>query len=450
MKVNGVANQTAYEKISTNTKAGKGKNRAGFYESLAENMNGSAADTDKTEESGKGAEQISNLSVQSSFRYQSVSSVLTIHGNGQISASAAFVCAARHISYEESDYVASYVEQGFVVKAQVDVSAHTVYLEQKMEDGSVNGYEIGLAYLDADSDDPIMQTAAAAWEMARRALMGDAPFRPYEQKELVKSETDAETTDADKATEDSEKIPALTDMTMEEALLWFYDFIQDRIENGPPKYMIGNSEYSIAEWDKLIENVDEALDAIREAMREEIAKRMAEEGQKEDGQREQSETGVTATSPAYDEKSLLETRKAAKNGVPYYYLAKDDKIEYNGVTFICDTKRKAICLGDVSDMSKCLKIGLSGGGFLIVNRDNLGDLAKAIGMFSPEDVNLILRAIAQDAKIRQVQQQIDETASGETLVEEIEDDTEQDGVEELLLQALLADMTPEPGKEDVR
>lgn len=443
MKVNGVANQAAYEKISTNTKAEKGKNGTGFYESLAENMNGSVADTGKTEESGKGAEQISNLSVQSSFRYQSASSVLTVHGNGQISASAAFVCAAKHISYEESDYVASYVEQGFVVKAQVNVSAHTVYLEQKMEDGSVNGYEIGLAYLDADSDDPIIQTAAAAWEMARRALMGDAPFKPYDQEDVVKSEAGAETTDADKAAEDSERIPALTDMTVEEALLWFYDFIQNRIENGPPKYAIGNSEFSIEEWDKLIEDVDEALDAIREAMREEIAKRKAEAEQKD-----QNESGVTSTSPAYGENSLLETRKAAKNGVPYYYLAKDDKIEYNGVTFICDTKRKAICLGDVSDMSKCLKIGLSGGGFLIVNRDNLGDLAKAIGMFSPEDVNIILRAIAQDAKIRQVQQQIDETASGETLVKEIEDDEEQDGVEEFLLQALLMDMTPDLKKED--
>ena len=153
---------------------------------------------------------------------------------------------------------------------------------------------------------------------------------------------------------------------------------------------------------------------------------------------------------AYAEAATLPEFEVKLNGVTVDSEYREyPLIEYNGVTFICDTKRKAICLGDVSDMSKCLKIGLSGGGFLIVNRDNLGDLAKAIGMFSPEDVNLILRAIAQDAKVRQVQQQIDETASGETLVKEIEEDGEQDGVEEFLLQALLADMTPDLKNEDV-
>ena len=39
-------------------------------------------------------------------------------------------------------------------------------------------------------------------------------------------------------------------------------------------------------------------------------------------------------------------------------------------------------------------------------------MAKAIGMFSPEDVNLILRAIAQDNKAREMQMEIDETVNG--------------------------------------
>ena len=46
------------------------------------------------------------------------------------------------------------------------------------------------------------------------------------------------------------------------------------------------------------------------------------------------------------------------------------------------------------------------------NRDNIGDLAKAIGMFSPEDVNRIMRAIAQDAKLKQTQMQIEDESSG--------------------------------------
>ena len=65
---------------------------------------------------------------------------------------------------------------------------------------------------------------------------------------------------------------------------------------------------------------------------------------------------------------------------------------------MCDHETNSICLGDMSNPKDVLNIPLSGGGSLRVNRDNIDDLAKAIGMFSPEDVNLILRAIAQDAQ----------------------------------------------------
>ena len=118
------------------------------------------------------------------------------------------------------------------------------------------------------------------------------------------------------------------------------------------------------------------------------------------------------------------------NGVPYNYLAKDGIIDYNGVVFVCDEEHKAICLGDMSDKSKCLTIPLSGGGSLIVNRDNLDSLAKAIGMFSPEDVNLIMRAIAEDAKIQQMKQQIDDETSGLDLAEQTGGDGTEDETEE--------------------
>ncbi len=106
--------------------------------------------------------------------------------------------------------------------------------------------------------------------------------------------------------------------------------------------------------------------------------------------------------------SLLEDRIAAENGVPYYHLAKDGIIDYKGVIFVCDEEHKAICLGNVADKGNCLTIPLSEGGCLIVNRDNLGDLAKAISMFSPEDVNLIMRAIAQDAKVQQMKNELED------------------------------------------
>lgn len=100
-------------------------------------------------------------------------------------------------------------------------------------------------------------------------------------------------------------------------------------------------------------------------------------------------------------------RQAPK--VPYGYLAKNGVITYNGVTFVCDEKRNSICLGDMSNEKNVLNIPLSGGGQLKVNRDSLGALSKAIGMFSPEDVNLILRAIAQDTKVQSMQQELEDT-----------------------------------------
>lgn len=122
----------------------------------------------------------------------------------------------------------------------------------------------------------------------------------------------------------------------------------------------------------------------------------------------------------------LACEKAA-NGAPYSYLAKDGIIEYKGVMFVCDDEHRTLNLGDTSDPKKCLRIPLSRGGSLVVNRDNLGDLAKAIGMFSPEDVNLIMRAIAEDAKIQQMKNQIDDETSGIDLVDSTQETGAEDG-----------------------
>lgn len=98
--------------------------------------------------------------------------------------------------------------------------------------------------------------------------------------------------------------------------------------------------------------------------------------------------------------------------VPYGYLAKDGVINYNGVVFTCDEKTNSICLGDVTDKKQVINIPLSGGGHLKVNRENLGQLSKAIGMFSPEDVNLIMRAIHLDTKVQSVQREVDDLEAG--------------------------------------
>lgn len=115
---------------------------------------------------------------------------------------------------------------------------------------------------------------------------------------------------------------------------------------------------------------------------------------------------------------LGEDRKA-----PYYHLSKDGIIEYNGVTYVCDTVRNQLHLGDTSDKKNTLTIPLADGGSLLVNRDNIDDLAKSISMFSPEDINRIMRALAQDAKARQMQAEMDdeECAVGEEITEESQD-----------------------------
>lgn len=80
---------------------------------------------------------------------------------------------------------------------------------------------------------------------------------------------------------------------------------------------------------------------------------------------------------------------------PYGYLAKDGMIQYNGVTFLCDPDTNSICLGDMSDPKKVLNVNLPSGGHLKININNFGDISRAAGMFSPEDLNAIMRAISQ-------------------------------------------------------
>ncbi len=111
---------------------------------------------------------------------------------------------------------------------------------------------------------------------------------------------------------------------------------------------------------------------------------------------------------------------------PYYFLSEDGIIDYNGVIFVCDTEHNQLHLGDTSDSKNCLTIPLSKGGSLVVNRNNIDQLSKAISMFSPEDINLIMRALAVDAKARQTLEEIEdeECSVGEEISEGEENGTE--------------------------
>lgn len=108
---------------------------------------------------------------------------------------------------------------------------------------------------------------------------------------------------------------------------------------------------------------------------------------------------------------------------PYSSMADENGVvTYHGVAFQCDYENNRICLGNVTNLQDCITVSLEDGGCLVVNRNNIDQLSKAIGMFSPEDVNRIMRAIAQDAKIRQTQMQIEDETSGVEVLEQPEDE----------------------------
>ena len=71
-------------------------------------------------------------------------------------------------------------------------------------------------------------------------------------------------------------------------------------------------------------------------------------------------------------------------------------IDYNGIIFYCDTETDTLMLGDCSNVSKCIRISLTDGGFLMVNRDNLDQLFDALPFFSPEDMIKILQVLQQE------------------------------------------------------
>lgn len=107
--------------------------------------------------------------------------------------------------------------------------------------------------------------------------------------------------------------------------------------------------------------------------------------------------------------TMMSKTVESNEGAPYGYLADENgEINYNGVVYVCDFDNNTISLGDTTDKSKCINVPLSDGGCLYVNRDNLGELASSIGMFSAEDVNRIMRAITQDTRIQQIQKEIDD------------------------------------------
>lgn len=170
----------------------------------------------------------------------------------------------------------------------------------------------------------------------------------------------------------------------------------------------GGNAYTHTSWNKLLKRMDDNLEAVKEEQKVRFAKMDA--GRKKEELLKLADTAKKLRE-AEDVKSTLSSRGDYSSNVPYSYLAKDGVIEYNGVTFVCDEKNNAICLGDMTNPEDVINIPLSAGGCLKVNRNNISELSKAIDMFSPEDIKRIMQAIALDAKIQQMKNEVDDAKS---------------------------------------
>jgi hypothetical protein len=183
----------------------------------------------------------------------------------------------------------------------------------------------------------------------------------------------------------------------------------DKLKNGDTEesFQIGGASYTQTEWDKLLGKVDANIDEIKEEQEEEKDEYIQECYEKE-----------TAKRNIFMEK----LNGTYKETVPYGYLEQDGVITFNGVTFVCDEQSNSICLGDMSNPKNVLTIPLENGGSLKVNRNNIGDLSKAISMFSPEDINRIMRAIADDNK---AQEELHEIEDEENSISKLTSDNEE-------------------------
>lgn len=192
-------------------------------------------------------------------------------------------------------------------------------------------------------------------------------------------------------------------------------------------------EFSEKEWNGMLHKVDLSIEEHKSGQIHEanvlwegkvrsmrFHKSEAEKSAGEEKEEQEIEIMDKISDDIKDEaiQKLIGNRKKA----PYSTLADESgMITYNGVIFQCDEEQNSLCLGDVSDPSQCISVPLEGGGRLLVNRDSIDALSKAIGMFSPEDIRRIMQAIAQDGKVQKVEMEIEDMTSGVKVLEKPEE-----------------------------
>lgn len=182
-------------------------------------------------------------------------------------------------------------------------------------------------------------------------------------------------------------------------------YLREKLQHGDTeeKFQIGSEAMTIGEWNRLLDNFDSLQEEILQGMRE------RHEIQNEKKEREE------ALRELFEEREWLEEIRTKPHNVErkekenvYFSLADESgKIVYNGVTFFCDKKTNTLTLGDCRLSENCLRIPLEEGGSLLVNRNNLEDLLKAITMFSPEDQRRILEAIQKERMVESTMNELE-------------------------------------------
>lgn len=113
-------------------------------------------------------------------------------------------------------------------------------------------------------------------------------------------------------------------------------------------------------------------------------------------------------------------------------------IHENGAAFAVDNLRKTLSLGNMDPGQDILRVPLTTGYTLLVNRDNLGQLKDCLDLFSAEDVKRIMCAIAAANKFEGdlMQNEEEETKQMKELVDNASRKDTMEALEESLrLQA---------------
>lgn len=394
------------------------------------------ADTKKKDVYEKSADELL-YALTGSYDYYNIRSINRITETGQVKMSAVIESEVRNISYMESDHIQVNVAEGYTYRAVVDVSAHSVYVEYRDDEGSQKGYVANVPSIEKNTENPIEQMALAAWNKVLEENRQALGFTDFKQPILSGATIPGKYVNgcfiSEMSTwEDTIYFGKFGDACGMAGLFggsWSDYYTMEEGEGHPNSYeiklftgrtviidsnrvnqisqlkgVLSKAEYAQLEealtketgsirmpqekWDKLIQWTDSEIEKAKEMTKQFVEK------QEEDA----------------EEKQTMKLHHPLK--APYSYLADDTGvIMYNGVVFVCDEQSNSICLGDVSNPDNVITVPLSNGGCLKVNRDNLDDLAKAITMFSAEDRNRIMRAIQADKKVQQLKQEIEDEKS---------------------------------------